>query len=81
MIMDRLTGNRLVLWHCRASLDMDSRIAAAGYVTADGEADKHAYALALANAAHDVFDLADSGDEAGQRLADRIIQRGESTFG
>jgi hypothetical protein len=74
--MDRFTGNRLVLWHCVASLNMEARICAAGYLTPDRQADRYAYGLALIGACHDVFDLANSGDGIGQRLARMIVQSG-----
>ncbi len=55
---------------------MEVRIAAAGYEMPDGEADRHGYALALIEATHDVYELANSGDENGQRLARMIAQSG-----
>jgi hypothetical protein len=76
MIMDRPTGNRLVLWHCQAELDMEVRIAAAGYEMPDGQADRHGYALAFIEATHSVYELANGGDEIGQRLARMIAQSG-----
>ena len=63
-----MTGNRLLLWHELSSCEIEARVAAAGYVSEDGTADRFAYAISLVDAMHNAFDQAEAGDTRAQRV-------------
>jgi len=63
-----MTGNRLLLWHGLSSCEMETRVAAAGYVAEDGTADRLAYAISLIYAMHNAFDQAEAGDTRALRV-------------